>query len=147
MHPCISLLAAIAATAVAKTIVINAGQSGFTFSPDSVTANMGDTLEFHFFGSIHTAVQGDFSTPCQMGSLLGSGFDSGSISNKADGSVCPVSGHHLYWQYLLHYLSDYLIGQRLPSHGPEHSPNVVLLRYANPLSGRNGWGSQPSFLW
>jgi len=43
-------------------------------------------LEFHFFGSIHTAVQGDFSTPCQMGSLIGSGFDSGPINNKADGS-------------------------------------------------------------
>jgi hypothetical protein len=147
MHPCISLLAAIAATAVAKTIVINAGQSGFTFSPDSVTANVGDTLEFHFFGSIHTAVQGDFSTPCQMGSLLGSGFDSGSISNKADGSVCPVSGIIFTGSIFCIIYLNYLIGQRLPSHGQEHSPNVVLLRYANPLSGRNGWGSQPSFLW
>jgi len=84
MYSSLNLLAlAVAGTATAKTIVINAGQSGFTFSPDSVTAEVGDMLEFHFFGSIHTAVQSDFSSPCQMKS---GGFDSGKISNQADGS-------------------------------------------------------------
>lgn len=83
MHSFITLLA-LAAAATAKTVVINVGQSGLSFSPDSSTASVGDTLEFHFFGSIHSAVQGDFSTPCQMSS---SGFDSGTINNKADGSV------------------------------------------------------------
>ncbi|KAH9209137.1 Cupredoxin [Leptodontidium sp. 2 PMI_412] len=74
----ISLLAAIAATAAAKTVVITAGSGGFVFSPDTVTADVGDTLEFHFVGSIHTSVQGDFNTPCQGSS---SGFDSGSITS------------------------------------------------------------------
>lgn len=81
VYASISLLAALAATAAAKTVVITAGSGGFVFSPDTVTADVGDTIEFHFVGSIHTAVQGDFSTPCQGSS---SGFDSGSIS-----SVCP----------------------------------------------------------
>ena len=80
----ILLLAFLAAIAFAKTVVINVGQSGFTFSPDTNTADVGDMLEFHFFGSIHSAVSGDFSTPCQMSA---SGFDSGPIDNQADGSV------------------------------------------------------------
>lgn len=84
------LVAALAATATAKTVVIDVGQSGLTFSPDSSTADVGDTLEFHFFGSIHSAVQGDFATPCQMSA---SGFDSGPINNQADGSVSsPING-------------------------------------------------------
>jgi hypothetical protein len=83
------LLTALAATAAAKTVVINAGQSGLSFSPDSTTAEVNDVLEFHFFGSIHSAVSGDFNSPCQMSS---SGFDSGTINNKADGSVSlPLS--------------------------------------------------------
>ena len=84
MRSSLPLLAVLAATAAAKTVVINVGQSGFSFSPDSSTADVGDVLEFHFFGSIHTAVQSDFSSPCAMSS---SGFDSGPINNKADGSV------------------------------------------------------------
>lgn len=74
---------AFAATAAAQsTLVINVGQSGFTFSPDTITAKIGDTLEFHFFSSIHSAVQGDFSTPCEMGSLSSSGFDSGPVTSS-----------------------------------------------------------------
>lgn len=69
-----------------KTIVITAGQKGLTFSPDTSTASIGDTLEFHFVGTFHTAVQGDFNTPCSMGSLSSTGFDSGSVT-----SVCPLS--------------------------------------------------------
>ena len=84
------ILAALAATAAAKTVVITAGQGGtLTFTPDTATADVGDTIEFHFIGSIHTAVQGDFGSPCQMSS---SGFDSGPINNKADGSVSTPCG-------------------------------------------------------
>jgi hypothetical protein len=98
MHFSITLLATVAATATAKTVVINVGQGGFNFSPDSVPADVDDVLEFHFYGSLHTAVQGEFSTPCEMGSLASSGFDSGPIDNNADGSVCQVSPTHLQLQ-------------------------------------------------
>jgi len=82
----VSLIAACLTLVAAKTIEIDVGKSGFTFSQTATTANVGDTLEFHFFGSIHTAVQGDFSTPCQRGSLSSTGFYSGSIKNGGDGS-------------------------------------------------------------
>jgi len=73
-------------TSAAKTIVIDVGKQGLTFSPESSTADVGDTLEFHFFNTFHTAVQGDFDTPCQEGSLSDTGFNSGPIKNGADGS-------------------------------------------------------------
>jgi plastocyanin len=78
MYTSIGVLAGLAATAVAKTIVITAGTGGLAFSPDTVTAAVGDILEFHFVGSIHTAVQGDFSSPCVQSS---GGFDSGKITS------------------------------------------------------------------
>jgi len=111
MRSSLPLLAVLAATAAAKTVVINVGQSGFSFSPDSSTADVGDVLEFHFFGSIHTAVQSDFSSPCAMSS---SGFDSGPINNKADGSG-----------------SVFQVTVR-------HKPHLVLLRHAWPLPERHG---------
>jgi plastocyanin len=79
-----ALLVAIAASVAAKTITINVGDSGLVFTPDATTANVGDTIEFHFFASFHTAVQGDFNNPCQRAI---SGFNSGPINNNADGSV------------------------------------------------------------
>jgi plastocyanin len=91
MYTSICFFTALAATAAAKTVVITAGSGGFLFSPDSVTADVGDVLEFHFVGSIHSAVQGDFSTPCAMGSLASTGFDSGSVT-----SVCANRGCILF---------------------------------------------------
>jgi plastocyanin len=85
MYPSIRLLAVLAAGASAATIVVNAGQNGFTYTPNTLTANVGDTVEFHFFTNFHTAVQGDFDTPCAMGSLSATGFDSGPTTN-----VCPI---------------------------------------------------------
>jgi hypothetical protein len=85
MYPSISLLVGLAASASAATIVVNAGENGFTYTPDTLIANVGDTVEFHFFTNFHTAVQGDFDTPCAPGSLSATGFDSGPTTN-----VCPI---------------------------------------------------------
>jgi len=87
MHSSIALLAATVGVAVAQqTILINVGNGLFTFAPDSVTAKVGDTLEFHFYNALHTVVQGDFDTPCAMGTKKATGFNSGPIKNKADGT-------------------------------------------------------------
>jgi sortase (surface protein transpeptidase) len=51
MQASISLVAAIAATGAATTIVIAAGLKGFTFFPAITSADIGDTLEFHFYYS------------------------------------------------------------------------------------------------
>ncbi|KIM85391.1 hypothetical protein PILCRDRAFT_66538 [Piloderma croceum F 1598] len=45
-----------------------------TFSPDSITAAVGDTVNFHYFAKNHTATQSTFSNPC---SFMEGGFDSG----------------------------------------------------------------------
>ena len=87
MHSSIPLLAASLAVVAAKVMVIDAGKDGFTYTPASATAAVGDTLEFHFYGSIHTAVQGPFNAPCSRGGA--NGFNSGSINGKSDGTVCP----------------------------------------------------------
>jgi hypothetical protein len=134
MYALLAFLAALAATATAKTVVINVGQSGLTFSPDSNTADVGDTLEFHFFGSIHSAVQGDFATPCQMSA---SGFDSGTIDNGADGSVSPPTNCSSGFAK-----TDELTGQRIPSHGHGHESDLVLLWHTRPLSERDGRRNQ-----
>lgn len=98
MHSSIALsaLAILAGSAVAKIVQINVGESGLVFSPSISTADVGDTLEFHFYSSLHTAVQGDYSTPCMRGSLESTGFNSGRISNMANGGVRlpSLQSHH-----------------------------------------------------
>lgn len=101
MHLSLVSLVPIAAIAVAATIKINAGENGLAFSPNSTTANVGDVIEFHFFGAFHTAVQGDFGTPCQRGSLSSTGFNSGPIKNQADGTVRVVSWSNIISTYIL----------------------------------------------
>ena len=85
MYALVSVLTGLAASALAATIVVNVGENGFTYTPNTLIANVGDTVEFHFFTNFHTAVQGDFDTPCAQGSLLATGFDSGPTTN-----VCPI---------------------------------------------------------
>jgi plastocyanin len=88
MHLSIALLSILAASAFAKTITVTVGKGSLVFNPDTITAAVGDIVEFHFFGSIYTAVQGDFSILYTIGSLKGTGFNSGPINNKPDRTVC-----------------------------------------------------------
>ncbi len=84
-------VAALAAAANAATIKINVGQSGLTFTPDSVTAAKGDVLEFHFVGGYHDAVVGDFSEPCQA--ATSGGFSSGTYQGSATNVCVPRVGY------------------------------------------------------
>jgi len=64
------------------------GKSGLTFTPDSVTAAIGDTLEFYFVGGTHDAVTGSYAAPCNplaTGERFSSGVQAGSASNV---SIC-----------------------------------------------------------
>ena len=78
MYSCVKLaaVAAMASSALAKTIPVMVGKSGFTFSPDTITAAKGDILEFEFFSPNHSVVMGDFSSACEPASTGGfySGF-------------------------------------------------------------------------
>jgi plastocyanin len=103
MHSSIAILSILAASALAKTISVYVGKGGLVFSPDTIAADVGDVVEFHFFGSIHTAVQGDFSTPCAIGSLKGTGFNSGPVNNNADGTVRLVALHMIAYYFSTHF--------------------------------------------
>ncbi|KAK8044381.1 hypothetical protein PG993_004405 [Apiospora rasikravindrae] len=72
--------AAAASLASAKTIRIDSGPQ-LVFKPDTITAEMGDMLEFHFYSKNHSVAQGDFANACQP--VKTAGFFSGYV---------PVSG-------------------------------------------------------
>ena len=60
----------------AAVVQVQAGpNSQLVFSPDTVTANVGDTVNFQMVGALHTVAQspGRLNGPCDTGS----GFDSG----------------------------------------------------------------------
>jgi hypothetical protein len=72
------------------TVKINVGQNGFSFSPESITAALGDQLEFHFFPGGHSVVQGAFDTPC-IPSAGGIGFYSGIVNSPSGEAVSKSS--------------------------------------------------------
>ena len=69
-------LALLFASATAKTIVVEVGKGGLTFSPDSIKAAVGDVVQFHF-NSMHSVVAGDFKKPCTP--VANGGFYSGTL--------------------------------------------------------------------
>ncbi|KAL7955791.1 hypothetical protein V8C34DRAFT_290451 [Trichoderma compactum] len=80
---------ALAPQANAETIRIDVGQNNaLAFSPDSVTAKVGDILDFHFHAINHSVVMGDFENPCAPAKTGGffSGFMPVSGSGEADES-------------------------------------------------------------
>ena len=77
--------------ASAETIVIKA--EGLVFGPEIITANKGDTLEFHFLPRNHSVVSGYFGHPCQPSTAeMKNHFFSGFLPAKAnEENVCaPV---------------------------------------------------------
>jgi plastocyanin len=81
MYASVSLITGLAASVLAATHIVNVGENALAYTPITLTASVGDTVEFHFFTNSHTAVQGDFDTPCAQGSLSATGFDSGLTTN------------------------------------------------------------------
>lgn len=54
-----------AASAQANNFIpVLVGQGGNVFSPNKVTANVGDTIQFQFMGGNHTVTQSTFDNPC-----------------------------------------------------------------------------------
>ena len=71
---------------LAKSITIGVGEGGLVFKPESVTADVGDLLQFHFYPRNHSVVQGSFSTPCQP--LAGGAYSGFEVVAAGEG-VCP----------------------------------------------------------
>lgn len=93
---------ALAAAVSAATISINVGEDGaLKFDPDSVTANIGDLLEFHFYSGTggHSVVSSTFSTPCVPAT---DAFFSGYITGNDSGDqtfVVAVNSTDPIWFY------------------------------------------------
>jgi len=62
----ISVLALAAAVNAGKPHIIDVGEAGLVFSPNSLTADVGDTLEFHFYSGSggHSVVSSTLESPC-----------------------------------------------------------------------------------
>ncbi|KAI9712273.1 MAG: hypothetical protein M1820_001486 [Bogoriella megaspora] len=58
---------------------INVGQNGLMFTPPSVNAAPGSQVQFNFFPSNHSVVQGNQNTPC---ATTGNGFFSGFVASN-----------------------------------------------------------------
>ncbi|KAG5997222.1 hypothetical protein E4U43_002696 [Claviceps pusilla] len=72
----------------AKTIVIDVGKDGLVFSPDSVKADVGDVLEYHF-NNVHSVAMGDFTSGCAPPSK--GGFYSGVVKASTTNDVFQVT--------------------------------------------------------
>lgn len=81
---------ALAAHAGAETIRIDVGENGLAFTPDTVTAKVGDVLSFNFHPINHSVVMGDFENPCAPAKT--GGFFSGFMPVSSGEAVCiPIS--------------------------------------------------------
>jgi plastocyanin len=74
-------LAALATVASAVQTQVIVGGGPLTFTPNQVTAAVGDTIQFVFMAKNHTATQSTFATPCQP---LPNGLDSGFVPVAAN---------------------------------------------------------------
>lgn len=76
---------------LAKIISIDVGEGGLVFKPESVTADVGDLLQFSFYPRNHSVAQGSFSSPCRP---LAGGVYSGFMPVAAGKGVCPPEINH-----------------------------------------------------
>lgn len=63
--------------------------NALAFSPDSITAAVGSSIEFVFYPPIHSATQSSFESPCAP-LANGTGFWSGAFTTTGDGTNANV---------------------------------------------------------
>ncbi|OSX66840.1 hypothetical protein POSPLADRAFT_1175527 [Postia placenta MAD-698-R-SB12] len=95
--------------ALAATHTITVGLNGtLTFTPDSINATVGDTLDFSFVSGNHTITQSSFATPCSLfkaanGSAgVDSGYKPGTESDPATFSFAINDTSAPLWFYCRH---------------------------------------------
>ncbi|KAJ4249888.1 hypothetical protein NW757_007318 [Fusarium falciforme] len=83
----VAILAMLAAGGSTATHRVEVGQRG-RFAPDTITADKGDIVEFHF-NAMHNVVAGDFKNPCTP--IASGGFYSGTMpvgdKHQPEGSI------------------------------------------------------------
>jgi len=84
----LAFVAAVTTTASAQTVhAVQVGASGLTFTPNQVTASVGDIVSFQFFPADHSATQVTFATPCTP---MSGGFNSGFMAVSASSTTHPT---------------------------------------------------------
>ncbi|KYK58636.1 hypothetical protein DCS_05653 [Drechmeria coniospora] len=81
------ILPLLSSGALAKTVLVEVGSAGFTYSPNSVQADVGDVVQFHFNGA-HSVTSGPFNGPCTPDSS--GGFYSGFLTANASTTIDPI---------------------------------------------------------
>lgn len=61
----LSALSGLAAAQTVHVVEVSDAAGKKIYSPDSLTANMGDMVQFQFLSGNHTVTQADFDNPCQ----------------------------------------------------------------------------------
>jgi len=83
-------LASIAAvSAQTQHLIIVGGNSTLTYSPSSITAEVGDTVAFQFQAKNHTVTQSTFASPCANMTTPTEGIDSGFQAVAAGATQFP----------------------------------------------------------
>ncbi|KIO32491.1 hypothetical protein M407DRAFT_66675 [Tulasnella calospora MUT 4182] len=83
----VAALVAVPAVFAQTTHNVVVGASGLTFSPNQVTAAVGDIVTFEFHPKNHTLTQSTFATPC---AAMAGGVDSGYMPVDAAATTFPV---------------------------------------------------------
>lgn len=86
-------LAAISALSEATVIDVDVGKHGLVFEPATVTASIGDIINFHFYPINHSVAQSSFDDPCQplTGGTGQIPIFSGFIPVKTGEAVCTYA--------------------------------------------------------
>ncbi|OHF02961.1 hypothetical protein CORC01_01719 [Colletotrichum orchidophilum] len=67
-------------SSIAGVHVVKVGDGGLTFEPNSITAAVGEVVEFHFYPRAHSVAQSAFDSPCQpLANGSTTGFFSGPV--------------------------------------------------------------------
>ncbi|KAF9036633.1 Cupredoxin [Panaeolus papilionaceus] len=83
-----ALLSALAAKAANITVMVGAN-NGLTFEPPSITAQVGDMINFQFMAKNHSVTQSTFVDPCQI-QQNPPGADSGFMNVPPGSTSVPV---------------------------------------------------------
>lgn len=120
MFTCINLLAALASVASAAVHMVDVGESGQRFTPETLqNVREGDTIVFHLYPN-HNVIEGDFDEPCRPDD---EGFYSGEYSGTDNGKkrfvVNVTTDDPMYWYCSVdkHCESGMVGGANLPSQG------------------------------
>jgi len=76
-------------SAVTQTVIVG-GVAGLVYTPSSITANVGDMVEFQFMMKNHTVTQSTFDEPCVK---MANGVDSGFMPNPNNTMPPPIFMH------------------------------------------------------